>query len=67
MTRTEWIVVYDGSSGGKRPMTHACLRCGTEYTPALPMPVDLFVAMGRAFIRQHRACPLRLEGASRDA
>lgn len=33
-----------------------CRHCGARYTPALPCPIPLYIAMSRTFIREHRAC-----------
>ncbi len=37
--------------------TFVCEHCGQIYTPALPCPLDMWLAMSRQFIRDHKACP----------
>lgn len=40
-----------------------CLHCGAAYAPAMPAPVDLFVAMTKEFLKAHKDCkPSRKEG-----
>ncbi len=33
-----------------------CLHCGQRYRPTLPAPINVMVAMSRAFGRAHRDC-----------
>jgi hypothetical protein len=50
----------------KRPQPHViweangslfrCLHCADAYRPAMPCPVDVFIAASRAYIKAHRAC-----------
>lgn len=41
-----------------------CMPCGATYRPALPCPVDVFVATSNAFIDLHRHCKPRQEEPS---
>ena len=47
-TKVNWVELRSGSC--------VCLRCGETHVFRLPMPVDDFVAAGRAFIRLHAFC-----------
>lgn len=33
-----------------------CTNCGRDYTPALPVSMDMFLAQMKAFIKEHRGC-----------
>jgi hypothetical protein len=33
-----------------------CLHCGRIWLPALPMPIDEYVGMGKAFLKSHVNC-----------
>ena len=35
-----------------------CKHCGQQYVPALPAPVDIFVAACNAFVKIHKGCKL---------
>lgn len=50
MTGADHVVVNTATNAFE------CRHCGAHYTPALPCPIPLFVAMSRAFIREHRRC-----------
>ena len=40
-----------------------CVHCGQTYKPALPAPIDIFVAMTNAFIKMHENCKSNHETA----
>ena len=50
MPETPWIVAHSGT------MAMECQRCGATYAPRLPVPVSVWVAMSRAFIKDHARC-----------
>lgn len=33
-----------------------CNHCGGQHVPALPMPIDQFVSMGKGFVLMHKHC-----------
>lgn len=33
-----------------------CLHCGEHYTPALPINLNMFLAMSKVFGGQHKTC-----------
>lgn len=35
-----------------------CLNCGMTYTPALPCPMDIFVAITETFSKKHEGCEI---------
>jgi hypothetical protein len=49
--RKDSHVTIDGS---KKSFT--CLNCGASYKPKLPVLVSVFVAMGKAFVKEHKGC-----------
>ncbi len=53
--KTDWIVTHDGS---RNPMGHQCLRCGAYHKleDRLPMLIDEFIKIGKAFINLHKHC-----------
>lgn len=40
-----------------------CQRCGETYEPALPCPVDMFLAQMEAFGKRHKSCQATSEEA----
>ena len=40
----------------RQPPRLCCLRCGTEETFTLPMPVRQLVVISDSFIKEHRRC-----------
>lgn len=34
-----------------------CAHCGRDYIPGLPMSLDMFPAIAKQFIKEHRDCP----------
>lgn len=36
-----------------------CLHCGERYAPAFPIPISLWSALLKAFMREHRDCEPR--------
>lgn len=51
-------VVIDFHDGG----SFKCRRCGVWYKPTYPCPLNMWLAMGAAFRKDHRNCPPRTEG-----
>ena len=49
MSKTDWIITTP-------KLDLHCKRCGESYQPSLPVPVDMWVAMGEAFIKTHKHC-----------
>jgi hypothetical protein len=47
--KTDHITLGDG-------MRLQCMHCGVTYTPALPVAINVVVAMGKAFTKTHRGC-----------
>ena len=47
-----WIVI----NAEKYPNELLCRRCGAYQPFLLPMSVDVFLAFGRAFLKQHKSC-----------
>lgn len=51
-----------------RTQALVCTHCGQTYQPTLPAPIDMFVAMSEAFVKQHRRCrPSTPSSATRSA
>lgn len=59
--KEDWIILHDGTDG--RGLRYECTRCGRVYAPALPLEVEVFVALSKAFTRHHKRC--RPSGESR--
>ncbi len=53
-----WIKSLDGT--GKDAYAILCERCGTKLQVATPISIDCYVALSKAFIREHKRC---VEGA----
>lgn len=53
MKRNDHIRIANLPSGHYRIF---CLHCGQHYTPALPCPVDIFLATVRQFAATHAGC-----------
>jgi len=49
--KTDHIVMHMGKGGRL-----GCLHCGQNYTAALPAPVDIVIAAGKAFEKAHVRC-----------
>jgi hypothetical protein len=55
--RVPWVIAYDGSPAhGHPPYSFECRRCRATLVFSVPLSVNLFVATGRAFLREHRRC-----------
>ena len=50
MLKAKWVVV-DSIKNELR-----CKRCGDIQTIPLPIPIDIFVAMSKAFVKLHKHC-----------
>lgn len=48
-------VVCDSTKRG----AFVCRHCGEEYLPRFPIPLSMFTAMCRAFVKAHRDCEPR--------
>ncbi len=57
-----WIVCHDGT-GGDLAYALECLRCGNIQRVATPISIDCWVAMGKAYAKQHRHCKAKGEEA----
>jgi hypothetical protein len=53
--KAPWARLLDG---GKL----MCVRCGAEYGPELPAPMDVFLAIMKAFTKSHRNCKPHADG-----
>ena len=36
-----------------------CERCGHSYRPAMPAPINVYLAICKAFTSEHRKCKVR--------
>lgn len=55
--RVDWITLDDGQDSLEHPLA-TCERCGGVLArPALPMPLNDFLALLSAFAREHGECP----------
>lgn len=45
-----WVVVQNEGRTGK------CLRCGAEASVVLPMPVGMWIAAMKEFVKLHKRC-----------
>ena len=45
-------VIFNSNRG-----SFVCEHCGASYTPALPIPISMFSALTREFLKLHRGCP----------
>lgn len=56
----DWVFVVMAGVDPVEPRQHGvCKRCGERLVFTLPMQVDVFVAMTRAFVKAHSHCPAR--------
>ena len=53
---TDWIKTHDGTQLRGMAYAFECQRCGTIQKVETPIDVTLYVALSKAFIRQHRGC-----------
>lgn len=60
MSSTPWIVVREG-------LEMVCKRCNTSYKPTLPIPMPLYIALSKEFLKNHRRCKARAIVAERTA
>ncbi len=51
----DWIIIHDGTQGDLA-YAFSCLRCGNVQKITLPIEVDCYVAMGKAYVKSHRKC-----------
>jgi hypothetical protein len=52
-SKTEHIVLVPGTKKMR------CMRCGTELEIPLPIEISVFVALGKAFVKSHKDCPIK--------
>lgn len=51
MNKIPWIVaIADGRQ------TIKCKRCNASYTPNLPISIDMYISLSKAFIKTHKHC-----------
>ena len=53
--RDDHIICHD-ATGGEMAYAMECLRCGAVQRVTLPMSVDCYRALAKAFAREHRNC-----------
>jgi len=51
----DWVTVCDGLHPGTT-FGMKCQRCGEVQKIKLPVAADFLVAVGKAFVREHRRC-----------
>lgn len=51
MTERPWIVI-DAKKGG----AFVCKRCGEEYLPNFPIPINLLTSLMKSFEKDHKNC-----------
>ncbi len=51
----DWVIVRSGD------LRIVCLRCGKTCKPDLPMEIDVYCAMTKAFLKVHKKCRNRGE------
>lgn len=49
-------VVFDGET-----RLLQCTRCGETYPVAMPVRIPVFVAVSKAFLREHRDCEPKVQ------
>ena len=54
LTDGEFNHAVVGVAGTKKMM---CLHCGTQLDVPLPIGISIFIAMSKAFIKEHKNCP----------
>ncbi len=56
--KQDWIICHDATQGD---MAYACecLRCGDVQKVAMPISINCYVALARAFAKQHKHCRQR--------
>lgn len=47
----------------ERQYTMKCTRCGQRVMIPIPLSLDMFVAMGEVFLKEHRVCWPNLPGS----
>lgn len=50
MGKTDWIVVHQDG------LVIECQRCGATDSAKLPIEIERWLAIARAFVKRHRAC-----------
>lgn len=53
--KNDWIVINCNNSINEL----ICMNCETRQAVPLPMPVDMWLAMNKAFIKLHKKCKRR--------
>lgn len=56
----EWVKIVMANQSVEEPRPHGhCTRCGDRLVIVLPIPVEVFVAMTKAFVKMHKRCAAR--------
>ena len=55
MKKVDWIIAYDGTKGDEAYMLK-CLRCGAKQKFMLPVSIDYYLDIAKAFEREHKRC-----------
>lgn len=55
MATHDWIICHD-SSKGDDAYAMECLRCGYKQRFATPISIEVYIAAGKAFQKQHAKC-----------
>ena len=50
-----WLITHDGTVTNE-PFGNECLRCGAYHKIKLPISVDEFIKISKAFIALHKLC-----------
>lgn len=58
-TENDWVICHDGTQG-ELAYALECLRCGSVQKVATPINIDCYIAMARAYGKQHSRCRPRL-------
>jgi hypothetical protein len=63
--KPDWIFCTDGSNPRLPFVGFWCERCGAQQPVTLPLSVDAYIAMCRAFEKHHKNCPESTERTTR--
>jgi hypothetical protein len=57
-SRSPWVQAVMKGVDPDNPEPHVrCTRCGSRFVTVLPMRIEDYIALTRAFERLHRQCP----------
>jgi hypothetical protein len=51
------VIINSKEVGGR----FECEHCGTDYTPAMPCPMNLYLDLMNGFLRDHKGCEVRTD------